>query len=287
LNEQLGREQYRTDNFLLYCIQPKRDSATVENRNMTEATPLNPANVVTQSMSRMFTPKNMAVLSVVAQEKWTEIQSALQDGDISIRLVALISATALILSSVVGLIRSILSLNIPQSLMEMYSLILGAIMILLESKQLHLPQKYLDKLFHYALFLKYVWGRGILYLLAGSLHLITQGSTSVMDYIVGAMVVLVGIVYIVVGRIAARKLKSLRNSLHSDAQLKNKFTHADTTKKGLTLDQFKLLTDQLGLDVNHREAEIIFLHLDKSADGLLTYSEFQGWWTDLEEDYIF
>jgi uncharacterized membrane protein HdeD (DUF308 family) len=254
---------------------------------MTEATPLNTANVVTQSMSRMFTPKNMAVLSVVAQEKWTEIQNALQDGDISIRLVALISATALILSSVVGMIRSILSLNISQSLMEIYSLILGAIMILLESKQLHLPQKYLDKLFHYALFLKYVWGRGILYLLAGSLHLITQGSTSVMDYIVGAMVVLVGIVYIVVGRIAARKLKSLRNSLHSDAQLKNKFTHADTTKKGLTLDQFKLLTDQLGLDVNHREAEIIFLHLDKSADGLLTYSEFQGWWTDLDEDYIF
>ena len=158
-------------------------------------------------------------------------------------------------------------------------------MVLLESKQLNLPQQYLDKLYHYALFLKYVWGRGILYLFAGSLHLLLQGS--ILDYIVGAMVVLVGAVYIIVGKIATKKLQELRKSLHSDAQIKHKFTAADTTKKGLTLDQFKTLTDQLGLDLNHREAEVIFLHLDKSADGLLTFQEFQGWWTDLEENYIF
>jgi hypothetical protein len=251
---------------------------------MTETTPLT-ANTMMQSVNNIFTSKNMSVLNSVAQEKWIEVRNSVQDGELSIRLMALIAATALILSSAFGIFGAVLSFNISQSILEIYSIILGFIMILLESKQLHLPQKYLDQLFHYALFLKYVWGRGVLYLFAGSLHLLLQGS--IMDYIVGAMIVLVGIVYIVVGKMATQKLKTLRNSLHSDAQLKNKFAHLDTTKTGLTLDQFKVLTDQLGLDLNHREAEIIFLHLDKSADGLLTYPEFEGWWTDLEENYIF
>jgi hypothetical protein len=225
------------------------------------------------------------VISSVAQEKWIEIRNSVQDGQLSIRLMALLSATALIFSSSFGLLGAILSFNISETIIEIYSVLFGIIMILLESKQLNIPQKYLDKLYHYALFLKYVWGRGILYVFAGSLHLLLQGS--ILDYIVGGMILLVGVVYIIVGKIATKKLKDLRKSLHSDSQIKNKFTAADTTKKGLTLDQFKALTDQLGLDLNHREAEVIFIHLDKSADGLLTYQEFQGWWTDLEENYIF
>jgi COPI associated protein len=251
---------------------------------MTETTPLT-MNAAIQPVSDMFTSKNMSVFTSIAQEKWIEVRNSVHDGELSIRLMALIAATALILSSVFGLFGTLLSFNISQSMLEIYSITLGVIMILLESKQLHLPHKYLDQLFHYALFLKYVWGRGVLYLFAGSLHLLLQGS--ILDYVVGAMVVLVGAVYIVVGKMATQKLKKLRKSLHSDAQLKNKFSQLDTTKKGLTLDQFKVLTDQLGLDLNHRESEIIFIHLDKAADGLLTYSEFEGWWTDLEENYIF
>jgi hypothetical protein len=251
---------------------------------MTEATPLN-TNAMMQSVNNMFTAKNMSVISSVAQEKWIEVRNSVQDGQLSIRLMALLSATALLLTSLLGLFGAILSFHISETIIEVYSILFGIIMILLESKQLNLPQKYLDKLYHYALFLKYVWGRGMCYLFAGSLHLLLDGS--VLDYIVGGMIVLVGVVYIVVGKMATQKLKDLRKSLHSDAQIKNKFAAADTTKKGLTLDQFKTLTDHLGLDLNHREAEVIFLHLDKSADGLLTYQEFQGWWTDLEENYIF
>ena len=233
---------------------------------MTETTPLN-SSAMMQSVNNMFTAKNMSVVSSVAQEKWIEVRNSMEDGQVSIRLMALFSATALIVSSTFGLLGTIVSFNISETIIEIYSIVLGVIMILLESKQLNLPQQYLDKLYHYALFLKYVWGRGILYLFAGSLHLLLQGS--ILDYI------------------ATKKLQELRKSLHSDAQIKHKFTAADTTKKGLTLDQFKTLTDQLGLDLNHREAEVIFLHLDKSADGLLTFQEFQGWWTDLEENYIF
>ena len=251
---------------------------------MSETTPLN-ATAMMQSVNNMFTGKNMSVISSVAQEKWIEVRNSVEDGQVSIRLMALLSATALILSSALGLLGAILSFNISETIIEIYSMALGVIMILLESKQLNLPQKYLDRLYHYALFLKYVWGRGILYLITGSLHLLLQGS--ILDYIVGGLIVLVGVVYIIVGKMATKKLKDLRKSLHSDSQLKNKFMAVDTTNKGLTLDQFKILSDQLGLDLNHREAEVIFIHLDKSADGLLTYQEFQGWWTDLEENYIF
>ena len=250
---------------------------------MSETTPLN-ATAMMQSVNNMFTGKNMSVISSVAQEKWIEVRNSVEDGQVSIRLMALLSATALILSSALGLLGAIFSFNISETIIEIYSVALGVIMILLESKQLNLPQKYLDRLYHYALFLKYVWGRGILYLITGSLHLLLQGS--ILDYIVGGLIVLVGVVYIIVGKMATKKLKDLRKSLHSDSQLKNKFMAVDTTNKGLTLDQFKILSDQLGLDLNHREAEVIFIHLDKSADGLLTYQEFQGWWTDLEENYI-
>jgi hypothetical protein len=55
------------------------------------------------------------------------------------------------------------------ALVEIYTLALAAIIVLLESQQKveFITKEHLDLLHKYALFLKYVWGRGCLYLVAG------------------------------------------------------------------------------------------------------------------------
>jgi hypothetical protein len=66
------------------------------------------------------------------------------------------------------------------ALVEIYTLALAAIIVVLESQQKveFIKKEHLDLLHKYALFLKYVWGRGCLYLVAGT---ISDGMIMIVD----------------------------------------------------------------------------------------------------------
>jgi len=130
------------------------------------------------------------------------------------------------------------------------------------------------------LFLKYIWGRGIVYVIAGNLQFAQGG---LFNWIVGAYVMFVGVVYIAVGRSSAKKLSALKHNLFSEATIKAKFKKADTKGEGtINLEQFGTLCDSLDLDMTKREKEAIFFHLDTSDDDLLSLEEFQAWWNNYD-----
>ena len=92
--------------------------------------------------------------------------------------------------------------------------------------------------------------------------------------------ILVGITYIVVGRMTAGKLSDLRKSLISPDELKNKFQEVDVDQSGtITMGQFKNLTVNMGLDLNRREVEAAWMYLDKDDVGEISYEEFLSWWS--------
>jgi hypothetical protein len=251
-----------------------------------ESTPLNAANGMVAGakkvVSNLLTEENLHNARDGVTRRMEELRRSASDGDFSIRLLALLAGVALLFSAVTGMMSHFLTFDLTGMLMEFYTLLLSIIILVLESKQINLPDQFMRSLYKYALFLKFVAGRGCLYFVAGSLQL-TQGT--VIDYGVGGFVMLVGILYIVVGKQTAQRLQTLHQSIYSEDALRTKFREADTETKGsLTIDQFKTVVASLGVDLNRRELEAAFDHMDKGQDGTLSFEEFKGWWSDWSAD---
>jgi len=272
----------------------------------TESTPLvQPvANEVLGSVQKwvsgIFTKDNMDAAGSMAMDKLTKLRQSASNGDFSIRLLALIGGVALVMSAGFGIFGLILTFDLPGAVLEFYTLVLGLIIILLESRGQIQAQKerlssaqraqistqigFLDRAFtnihKYAMFSKFVWGRGVLYFVAGSLQL-TQSHLT--EKFVGCFVMVVGVLYVYVGQQTAAKLNKLRESL-AEQTIRSKFQEADQDKDGtLSMSDFTVLTEALGLELSRREREVAFLCMDKNDTGKVPYSDFKAWWADWDE----
>jgi anti-sigma28 factor (negative regulator of flagellin synthesis) len=260
----------------------KKRETTRTGRTMTsESTPL------TDITSKYLTKENAAVAGTFAKEKFEEIRKQVNDGDYSIRLFALLGGILLIVLSATEFLGKVLTLHVFSALIEVYTFLLGVVVLILEGKgQIpFFPAHLADKIQNYAMILRYVWGRGGLYFVAGTLQLSQLG---LFDLIAGAFMTCVGVVYIVVGTKAHNKMKELKNLAISDATLKTRFQQADSNNSGkLDVVSFKNLILSLGMGLNRREVETAFIILDKDGDGLVGYDEFENWWKASDEPGMF
>jgi hypothetical protein len=104
----------------------------------------------------------------LATDKIDEVKQMARDGDVSIRLLAQLGGLAMIVLSIMGCIMKILNLEFFGALVEFYTFLMGLVVIILESKAF--PRRFEQNLNKYCLFLRFVWGRGCLYFVAGSLQ---------------------------------------------------------------------------------------------------------------------
>lgn len=247
----------------------------------TESTPL------TDITSKILTKENAAVAGTFAKEKFEELRKQVNDGDYSIRLFALLGGILLVCLSATEFLGKVLTLHLFGALIEVYTFLLGIVVLILEGKgQIpFFPAHLADQIQKYAMILRYVWGRGGLYFVAGTMQVSQMGFLNI---ICGGFMTFVGVVYIVVGTKAQRKMKALKNSAISDATLKTRFQQADSSNTGkLDVVSFKNLILSLGLGLNRREVETAFIILDKDGDGVIGYSEFESWWNAMDEPGMF
>jgi len=233
----------------------------------------------------MFTTQNAAVAAssagTFAKDQAAELTQLASNGDFSIRILALLGAIAMVVVSVIGFLGKILTLHFVSALIEVYVFALAIVIIILESAgKIPLPRSFETNVHKYALFLKFVWGRGILYFIGGSLQV---SQANILDLVVGLFMCFVGILYMIVGRSTSKKLEALKKGKYSDSTLRAEFREADVDAKGaLTMAQFKNLIHSLGLDLNRREVEAAFLQLDPDSNGLVTVDQFLAWWSDTD-----
>lgn len=114
---------------------------------------------MTIDSSNLFTSDNLESASDIARNKIRELRHSVKTGDWSLRLLALIGGVALIFTSVLELVSKILNFNVLGALIEIYVILLGVIIIVLEGSQISLPKRWLLQLHKYALFLKFIWGK--------------------------------------------------------------------------------------------------------------------------------
>ena len=256
--------------YCMYCIC----SHTVAFSTMSSFLP----STTTQNFGNILSSQHVADASQMAKQTAMDVQKNLSEGNWSLRLLAMLGGLAMIAVSSLSFIGHILQLNWITAIFDIYTFSLGIIIVILESgRKLSFFSKLENNLYKNALFLKYVWGRGIIYFVAGTLQI---SKLSLVDFAVGSFVCFVGIMYIVIGRQAAKKLANYRSSITPE-QLQVAFAEADTDGVGsLTMVQFRQLTISLRLDLSKKEAEAAFLQIDNSLTGRLTYESVQMWWNE-------
>lgn len=239
-------------------------------------------------VTKYLTQENAQVAGNFAKEKFDELRKQASDGDYSIRLFALVGGFLLVCLSATEFLGKILTLHLFGALIEVYTFCLGMVALILEGKgqiPLFPADRWAETIQKYALILRYVWGRGALYFVAGTLQLSQMG---LFDLIAGGFMTFVGIMYIVVGKQAQSKMKKLKQSTaSSESALRARFQQAARKDGNLDMESFQTLILTLGLGgLNRREIETSFLSVDKDGDGLIVYQEFQSWWDALDEQFI-
>lgn len=223
-----------------------------------------------------LTPTNFAEAKDFATQQAGEFRRNLDEGSMSLRLMALLGGVGMIVVSSLGILGDVITFRWVAVIFQVYALAFGCLMLVLESgQQLSCFKKLETGLYKHASFLRYVWGRGLIYFFAGTL-MISLGDF--FDLVVGLYVCLVGLIFFVVGRTAVKKLSDLRRSALPTSDLQEKFAMADTDGKGsLNLDQFRHLINGLGMDLTKREVESTFVLFGVNR---ITYEQFMQWWND-------
>jgi hypothetical protein len=241
-------------------------------------------DAISSFAKNVFTKENLENAGRVAKEKAIELKTQAQEGDQSLRLLALLGGVMVVVVSSMEFFGKLLTFNIIGALIAFFTLLLGIIVIILEGKSALLSTEFVNRIHEYASFLKFLWGRGCLYFICGTLQLY---QFDLLNLVSGGYMCFVGVLFVLVGQRAATKLRSLRQSLSSEQTLHSKFAQADIDGDGgLNLQQFRTLTMSLGLDMTRRETEAAFMHIHKTDSEKLSYAEFQAWWsaTDADED---
>lgn len=256
------------------------------------STPLSSSDNVTSTIGHhvggiVLNPENASAAAnqagTFAKEQAEEVKRLASEGDFSIRLFALLGGLAMIVTSILGFIGKFVTLRWVNAIIAVYCFFFGIIMVMLEGRRIPFAKKLEGSLYKYALFLKYVWGRGLLYFVAGTLQISSGG---LLELIVGAFVAIVGIAFIIVGRLSAKKLKSLKTSAFSENTLRAEFTDAAGGASHVNMVQFKVLCDSLNVDLNRRELEATWMEVEKADRDEVTFREFKIWWDGADHDVV-
>jgi hypothetical protein len=240
------------------------------------------AETISQFAQSTFTKENLEAAGTYTKEKAIELKKETQDGDHSLKLLALIGGFACVVVGVLELVSRFLRLDIVGALIDCYIIVLGLIVIVLEGKNKLLSARFVERIHKYALFLKFLWGRGVLYFVVGTLQLY---QIDLLNLISGGYMCFVGVLYILVGRRTANKLKTLKKYIYSEDTLRTKYQEANIEGDGLNLSQFRGLCFNLGLDVTRRETEAAFDYISTKSNGdKLSYEDFQAWWNESDAD---
>lgn len=249
--------------------------------NKNESTPLSSSRRGTSNRqggaSEFFPVESAGKAATYLKERAEAMSQAVKSGDTSIRALALVGGVAMVVTGILRLLGRLVTVHLISTLFTVYTIIFGVLVILLEGKKwLPIPQQLNLAVRKYALFLEFVWGRGVLYFFIGSLQFSLM---NILDGAVGGYMCIIGIFYIITGRATARKLAQLRRTMYTEEELRIKFYAADIEQKG-TIDfvEFKNLMQSFGIVLERIEAESAFIQLDKSGEGKVTFDEFLVWW---------
>jgi hypothetical protein len=222
----------------------------------------------------------------------TQIQSAYtcrkefsKDGNVNFRILAFAGGISVILTSSLSILISIAHWGVLEVMVYFYTLLFGVLICILEGQ--FIKSRTVDKIRAVAVeglpVLKYLWGRGVLYILSGSLQMSHLSSMNILS---GTFLIGVGVLFVVIGVHTRRRLSKLKKSLKDVKSLRRYFHSFDRDGDGvLDMDEFGAFVANLtGEDMDEDELEATFCCIDSQGKGYVTLEEFQTWLMGFEKD---
>lgn len=201
-----------------------------------------------------------------------------QEGNLNFRVLAFAGGISVILTSILSIGIHISHLDYIQILMYVYTLLFGILICILEGQFLGIS--ILNGVRSFAIeaipILKYLWGRGALYILCGSVQL---SHPHLMNIASGTFLIGVGCLFVVIGMYTRRRMKKLKKALKDTRSLKRHFNRFDRDGDGvLDMDEFGAFVASLtGDDLDEDELEGSFGIIDSQGKGYITLDELQKW----------
>jgi len=220
--------------------------------------------------------------SALAKDGFAELEENVSEGNMSLRILSVIGALSLILVTTLGLAADVLGLKGVSFIFGLYGFCMGFIILTFEygSKLPWIGANLESKLYKNVRCLKMVWGRGCLLFFAGTVQ---WAQDEIINYMLGVYLCSVGILFILVGRSAGRKMASARRSAFTSQQIEKMFVCTDKDGEGtITKKQFGELTSELGMDLTRREVEIAFRQIDVTNEGSVSFEMVLQWWNSDE-----
>jgi len=246
----------------------------INNKNDTSMT----IDSISELAKITFTNDNLEAAGRFTKEKLMELKKQAKEGNRSLHFLALIGGLGCIIIGFFELTSRFMRLQLVGALIDSYIILLGIIVVILEGKDMFLSEILVQNIHKYALFLDFLWGRGMLYIFIGTMQLY---QIDLFNLVSGGYMCIIGGLHIVVGNRTANKLKAIRKSLYSENTLRTKFQNADIEGDGLNLQQFQSLCENLGLVLSSRESEAAFDYIQKINNVTtvkLRFESFQAWW---------
>jgi multisubunit Na+/H+ antiporter MnhB subunit len=222
----------------------------------------------------------------------TQIQSAYAGrkefstvGNVNFRILAFAGGVSVILTSSLSIAICIAHWGILEMMIYIYTLLFGVLICVLEGQ--FIKNETVNIIRSGAIeglpVLKYLWGRGVLYMLSGSLQLSHFSSMNVLS---GAYLIGVGFLFVTIGMHTRRRLKKLKKSLKDVKVLKRQFNRFDRDGDGvLDMDEFGAFVANLtGDDMDEDELEGTFGAIDSQGKGYVTLEELQAWMKGFNEE---
>jgi len=132
-------------------------------------------------------------------------------------------------------------------------------------------------------------GRGLFYIFLGSIVLMGYGFVG---YILGAIIIVVGIGSIFIGIMLSRKLRALRSDLQTRFgndfdRIEAQFRRFDTDGDGFVdSTEFGAMCAALGLHLTPTERDYALNLLDRDRNGLIDIYEFSAWFNSRSKEYV-
>ena len=208
---------------------------------------------------------------------------ASEEGPAIIQVLAFLAALAALTSTLYPLVTNDEFWTIPTGICALHSTTLCLLIIVFEVRAwghrnpMSLRARIRNLLVRYLNVLRLVWGRGFLYIFAGTMNITIFFLPYV--YYTGFTLIGLGILAILTGAHASFSLERLRLSLTDNSFLWSKFDEADTDKDTLIgISEFSNLTWSLGLELDDAYTYRAFLEIDQDADSKISFYEFKSWW---------
>ena len=214
---------------------------------------------------------------------------AAEEGPTIIRIPALFLAIGAMVTSLYPMISDAAYWTIPNVICAFHTCVLCSLIVVLEGRVLCFNRSPMNGrakargvTTRYLNITRLVWGRGLLYIFAGTMNLTIDWMYVLYTAI---PLIILGIMAILSGAHASYNLDKMKASLTDEAYLWGRFDSNDGDNDGLVdLSGFADLLWDVGLEFDDVYTYKAFQQIDKDSDGKVSFEEFKRWWIVTQND---